>query len=172
MITTEMKRMIYVIRSSLELKSAKSNHAIQVEEFIADFEAVYPSDVDTNAIDYMINTLIANVEERELLEKYYGEKEAAPFIVRNSNYAYSEARNQIDFSRPTREQMEEQQKLFPSYQLRFSFNIRDSLIFIRLLHFVKIQYADFTKQSTTAMARNKAAKYVKLFAQVFHILLH
>lgn len=118
MITQEMKRIIYVIRSSLELKSTTTSHAIQIDEFIADFEAVYPSNVDPDAIDYMINTLITAVEERELLEKYYKEKEASPFIVRNSNYSYSDGRHLMEFTKPTKDQMEEQQKLFPSYQLR------------------------------------------------------
>jgi hypothetical protein len=116
-----MKRITYVLRSALELKSAKTSHVIHTDEFVADFEVVYPSSVDTNAIDFMIQSLIADTEERELMEKYAKEKEFTPFIVRNTNYSsagegrYPTAETQ----KPTKEQLEEQQKLFPAYQLRF-----------------------------------------------------
>jgi hypothetical protein len=115
MVSAEMRRIIYVIRSALELR-AQSAHIIHLDEFVADFEIVYPSHVDPNAIDYMIHSLIAETEERELLEKYQKES-SAPFIVRNSNYSFDLPK--VDYKPPTKEQLEEQMKLFPPYQLRF-----------------------------------------------------
>ena len=120
MITQEMKRIIYVLRNALDLKSSKTSHVIHTEEFVVDFEVVFPSSVDTNAIDFMIQTLIADMEERELMEKYAKEKEFTPFIVRNTNYSSAAEGKSTETQRPTKEQLEEQQKLFPAYQLRFS----------------------------------------------------
>jgi hypothetical protein len=118
MVTPEMRRIIYVIRSALELRSTQAtSHVIHLDEFIADFELAFPSTVDPNAIDYMIHSLIAETEQRELMEKYQKESSAAaPFIVRNSNYSNDVPKT--DFQPPTKEQLSDQQKLFPPYQLR------------------------------------------------------
>jgi hypothetical protein len=122
MISPEMKRIIYVLRSALELKSSKTSHAIHTDEFVADFEVVYPSSVDPNAIDFMIQSLIADTEEREMLEKFAKEREFTPFIVRNTNSSALE-RGVGETQKPTKEQRQEQQKLFPVFQLRSLFSL-------------------------------------------------
>jgi hypothetical protein len=80
-----MKRIIYVLRSALDLKSQNTQNIIGVDEFVADFEVVFPSIVEPNAIDFMIQSLMADDEEKEMLDKYRKDHEAVPFLVRNAN---------------------------------------------------------------------------------------
>lgn len=114
-----MKRIVYVLRSALDIKSSNEKNIIHADEFVADFEVVYPSNADIDAIELMIQNLMANIEEKELLEKYNKEKEFTPFIVRNTNNpAVDFIKQHNDEQAISAEKLKEQHRLFPPYQLR------------------------------------------------------